>query len=72
MNTIPAVQASHELLFRSLFVDGRGLAFPCNASGEVSLDDMSERSRTSYFFARSVVGRDYACPVVRPRRLAPH
>ena len=72
MNTTPAVPASHELLFRSLFVEGRGLAFPCNASGEVPLDDMSERSRSSYFFARSVVGRDYACPVVRPRHLAPH
>jgi hypothetical protein len=72
MNTHPAAAASHELLFRSLFEPGRGLAFPCDAAGQVPLDALSERSRCNYDFARSVVGRDFACPVVRPQPLVPH
>lgn len=72
MNTHPELPASHELLFLSLFDEGRGLAFPCDASGQVPLDEMSERSRRNYDFARSGVGRDFACPVVRAQPRAPH
>ena len=55
-----------ELRFHSLFQEGRGLAFPCDASGHVDLDVMSERARCNYFFARSVIGREYAHPAVLP------
>ena len=55
-----------ELRFQSLFAEGRALAFPCDAAGRVDLDALTERSRCNYFFARSVVGRDFACPAVRP------
>jgi hypothetical protein len=55
-----------ELRFQSLFHEGRGLAFPCDASGCVNLDTLSERARCNYFFARSVVGRDFAQPAVLP------
>lgn len=65
MNTIPRRPASHELVFRSLFDQGRGLAFPCDPTGRVPLDEMSERARSNYDFARSMVGRDFACPVLR-------
>ncbi|MFT3953790.1 MAG: hypothetical protein QM722_05160 [Piscinibacter sp.] len=54
-----------ELRFVSLFDEGRGLAFPCDAQGRVDIDAMSERSRCNYFYARSVIGREFACPAVR-------
>ncbi|MCW7539265.1 hypothetical protein OOT46_15580 [Aquabacterium sp. A7-Y] len=56
-----------ELRFRSLFNQGRGLAFPCNAKGEVHLDSLSDRARQNYLYARAVVGREYAQPAVVPR-----
>jgi hypothetical protein len=52
------------LCFRSLFDSGRGLAFPCDERGRVDLDALSEPARNDYFFARSVVGRDFAMPGV--------
>ena len=55
-----------ELRFQSLHAEGRALAFPCDATGRVDLDALSERARCNYFFVRSVVGRDFACPAVRP------
>ena len=66
--TSPAASpaASFYLLrFDSLFHAGRGLAFPCDAAGHVDLDSMSERARNSYFYARTVVGREYSSPAVR-------
>lgn len=57
--------AGFELRFQSLFNEGRGLAFPCDADGRVDLDVLSERARHNYFFARGVVGRDFAMPTVR-------
>ena len=53
-----------QLRFDSLFRQGRGFAFPCDARGQVDLDNMSERARNNYFFARAMVGRDLACPAV--------
>lgn len=55
----------YELRFDSLFVEGRGLAFPCNAAGLVDLDGLSERARRNYFYARAVIGREYGMPAVR-------
>lgn len=57
-------QARYELRFQSLFVEGRGLAFPCDARGGVDLETLSERARNNFFFARAVVGREFAVPVV--------
>ena len=53
-----------QLRFESLFNPGRGLAFPCDERGEVQLDALSERLRDNYFYARTVVGREYAPPAV--------
>ena len=55
---------SHELRFASLFDPSRALSFPCDRRGEVQLDGLCERARNNYFFARSVVGRDYGLPTV--------
>jgi hypothetical protein len=56
-----------ELRFESLFQSGRALAFPCDAQGDVSLDALSDQARQNYLFARAVVGRDYATPIVLRR-----
>lgn len=53
-----------QLRFQSLFQAGRGFAFPCDASGQVDLDQMSERTRNNYFYARAMVGRELAVPAV--------
>lgn len=65
MNACAPAAASFELRFQSLFNEGRALAFPCDAAGRVDLDALSERARSNYFYARSVVGRDFAMPAVR-------
>lgn len=55
-----------EIRFQSLFHEGRGLAFPCDAEGHVPLDALSDRARHNYLYARALVGREYATPAVRP------
>ena len=55
-----------ELRFQSLFNQGRAMAFPCDAQGHVDLDTLSEAARENYFYARTVVGREYALPAVMP------
>ena len=64
--TVPTglVASRFQLRFESLFVPGRGLAFPCDERGQVELDALSERSRHNYYYARTVVGREYAAPAV--------
>ncbi len=57
--------ASHELLFSSLYDPGRGVAIPCDPSGAVNLDALSERLRNAYLGARAMLGREYAYPVVK-------
>ncbi|KQV89536.1 hypothetical protein [Pelomonas sp. Root1237] len=61
---MPLMSDNYELRFESLFQAGRGLAFPCDAQGGVRLDSLSDRARQNYLFARAVVGREYAVPIV--------
>jgi hypothetical protein len=61
---MPMMDPDYELRFESLFHAGRALAFPCDAQGGVRLDALSDRARQNYLFARAVVGREYAAPVV--------
>jgi hypothetical protein len=65
MNACAAAPAAFELRFQSLFHDGRALAFPCDAAGQVDLDALSERALTNYLYARTVIGRDFSQPAVR-------
>ena len=60
-----ATHTCYELRFQSLFDEGRGYAFPCDATGHVDLDAMSERARLNYLYARTVIGREFATPAVR-------
>ncbi|MDP9046014.1 MAG: hypothetical protein M3O01_14525 [Pseudomonadota bacterium] len=62
------MDASYEIRFQSLFNEGRALTFPCDEQGRVTLDAMSERARDNYLYARAVMGREYAYPMVRPAR----
>jgi hypothetical protein len=64
--------ARYEIRFESLFNPGRALAFPCDANGRVALDRLNDRSFNNYLYARALVGRDYAAPVVlRSARFQP-
>ena len=58
-----------ELRFRSLFNAGRALAFPCDATGHVDMDALTERARHNYLYARTVIGREFATPAVQPSAL---
>jgi hypothetical protein len=55
---------SFHLRFESLFDAGRAYAFPCDADGRVDMDSLSDRARNSYFYARTVVGREFSMPKV--------
>jgi hypothetical protein len=59
-----ATTSHFEIRFESLFNQGRGLAFPCDEGGHVDIDALSERGRNNYFFARAMLGREYATPRV--------
>lgn len=60
----PNRSASFELRFQSLFDEGRGLAFPCDAAGHVDLDALPDRARNNYFYARALMGREFAVPIL--------
>ena len=60
------MNACFEIRYQSLFHEGRGLSFPCDAEGHVPLDSLSESAMESYLYARAVVGREYAYPSIRP------
>ncbi|MEQ1686317.1 MAG: hypothetical protein ABL916_21925 [Burkholderiaceae bacterium] len=63
INSLP--DSGYEIRFQSLFKPGRALSFPCDAQGHVQLDSLSERARDNYFYARAVVGREFAHPSVQ-------
>jgi len=57
---------SHVIRFESLSNAGKSLVFPCDSDGHVPLDELSERARENYLYARAVVGREFAFPEVLP------
>lgn len=59
-------RCSFELRFQSLFNAGRGLAFPCNAHGDVDVQALSERAVQNYLDALTGIGREYSMPSVVP------
>ena len=59
-----STQSDFQLCFRSLFQSGRGFSFPCDPQGHVDLDQLSDKARNNYLFARAMVGRDLAVPAV--------
>jgi hypothetical protein len=65
----PSDPQAFELRFRPLSHQGSTLAFPCDSRGQVDLDALSERVKTSYFYARTVIGREFARPMVTGARV---
>jgi hypothetical protein len=65
MNT-PTTQDRYMLRFRSLFHEGRGYVFPCDAEGHVNMDGLSERALENYLYARAVIGCEVLLPAVEP------
>ena len=62
---IDSTATQYELRFQSLFGSGLSFAFPCDPTGRVDLNQLSDRARNNYLFARAVVGRELAPPAVR-------
>lgn len=62
----PSTAQRFMLRFQSLFHQGRAMVFPCDAQGRVDLDGLSERARENYFYARAVIGFEFAEPTVLP------
>jgi hypothetical protein len=69
MHAETAIATGFELRFEPLFCHGSGFSFPCDARGQVDLDRIGERARCNYFYARSLIGRDFGRPAVRPATL---
>lgn len=65
-STFAADQAHYELRFQSLFNARCGFVFPCDVLGRVAIDELSDRRRDNYLYARSVVGRELSTPIVLP------
>ena len=63
-----AMRYGYELTFEPLAGEGSGYAFPCDDRGRVDLDNLSERARNDYLFARALVGRTLAAPAVHVTR----
>ena len=57
------MNAAYEIRFKPLFREP-GLCFPCDESGQVELDALSDRARENYLYARAVVGVEFAYPQV--------
>lgn len=60
----PQTSAHYRLRFDSLVPERRPVAVPCNAQGQVHMDDLDERTRCDYLFARAMVGHEFARPRV--------
>ena len=64
MHAFSSPATGYQLRFRSLFNEGRGFVFPCDAGGSVDLDALSARARDNYLYARTVIGREFFIPAV--------
>jgi hypothetical protein len=60
-----STSAQFELRFQA-FDSAQCFAFPCDPNGRVDMDQMSDRTRNNYLYARAMVGYELAAPAVRP------
>ena len=54
-----------ELRFQSFVESSRSFAFPCDPNGLVNMDELNDRARNNYLYARAMVGRELTVPAVR-------
>lgn len=64
--TSQAHASEHQLLFPSLSHPGCGIVVPCDAHGQVHMDELSERMKNAYLGARALIGWEYELPIVEP------
>ena len=57
-------QMQFELRFNSLTGTGSTYSFPCDHSGCVDMDRLSDRDRLDYLFARGSIGYALTSPAV--------
>ena len=62
--TLPAQKDIYELRFTGLTRGKRDYTFPCDKAGRVDIDELAERDRANYFYARTVVGKELSAPTV--------
>ena len=60
-------QHAFELCFESLVDSRRNQSFPCDAGGHVDMDSLEQHMLREYLYARTVIGREYRSPRIRPR-----
>lgn len=65
LTTCATATCSHLLSFMSLYDRGRSVSVPCDETGNVDLNSLTEGLRITYLGARAMVGRDYSCPTVQ-------
>ena len=65
----PQLSTGFELRFYPLSGRGHSFSFPCDVRGEVDLDRLGEHARCNYFYARTVIGREFGWPAVQPAPL---
>ena len=63
-NAVPTA-TQYELRYPDRRDPGRGYAFACDASGHVDIDQLDQRDRIDYLYARVVAGHLLARPFVR-------
>ena len=64
VDTTTRTRAHPELRFLPLTASVQSVAFPCDAAGRVDIDALGEQERNAYLFARALMGRHYAFPVI--------
>lgn len=55
---------THELRFTPLSTPGQAVSVPCDAAGNVPLDELPDPLKNAYLGARALVGWDYAPPAI--------
>jgi hypothetical protein len=56
----------YELRFAGISDARSTCSFPCDERGRVDIDELTDRGRTAYFYARTVVGKELSAPKVAP------
>lgn len=69
MEGLEQQQVTFELCFESLYDPCRNQSFPCDAGGHVDMDRLEQHMLDEYLYARTVIGREYRSPQVRPRQV---
>jgi hypothetical protein len=65
MSSISLNGIQYELCFESLIDQGTAWKFPCDARGQVDMDQFDDRVLHCYLYARTTIGREFMRPSVQ-------